>query len=94
MEVQLTRSERRARTKKILKRRLKIGGGLIFGLDAKKKEQPHRMAKHKPKFTSDRGSLKYLKQAANRSARHAARLAIMVGKEPPHIAPSVRWDYW
>ncbi len=90
----MKRAERRDRTNAILKRRLRNGKGLIFGLDAKKKEQPHRMAKHKPKFTSDHGSMKELKRAANRAARHAARLAILAGKEPPLTQPSVRWNFW
>lgn len=90
------RGERRSRTKSILKKRLKTGGGLIFGLDKDKKAQPHRMVKHKPKFTADHSSLKFMKQKANRKTRRNAKLDIHAGKEPEQKEGpnSVRWSYW
>jgi hypothetical protein len=90
------RGERRARTKNTVKKRLKTGG-LIFGLGQEEKAQPHRMAKHKPKFTGNRSSLKFLKQKANRAARRNAKLDIRAGKEEPDQKEgknSVRWSYW
>lgn len=90
------RGERRARTKKVIKSRLKNGKGLIFGLDPDKKREPHRLAKHKPKFTRDRGSLKEEKQAVNRAARRKVREAArtLFEKEIEPFVPNVRWDYW
>jgi hypothetical protein len=84
------RGERRARTQTTVKRRVrKAADALIFGLGKQEKEQPHRVHKHKPKYTQDSGSLKFGKQTANRASRARARLAIRAGKEN-----SVRWDYW
>lgn len=90
------RGERRHKTKnKIIKRLNGVGEGIRWGLPANKKKQPHRMHKHGPKFTKQRGSLKELKQIANRASRKRAKQAIKADKDiPADSKNSVKWDYW
>lgn len=89
------RGSRRFKTKVIVKKRLVTGAVTSFGLGDEKRAQPHRMAKHKVKFTSPRSSLKFGKQKANRAARHRVKQDVNAGKEPrPESPNSVKWDYW
>lgn len=90
------RGERRARTRKVVKKRLTVASrALIFGLDQRKKEEPMRMSSHKPKYTQDRSSMKEEKRLANRAARRKAREAARRAEEPiPEPKKSVRWNYW
>lgn len=90
------RGERRHKTKKkIIKRLTAVADGIIFGLGRAMRKNPHRMHKNGPKFTSQRGSLKELKQIANRAARKRARLAIKANKDiPAEPRSSVKYDYW
>ena len=89
------RAERRKRTRRIIRRRLQRGKNTLMGLDDVKEAQPHRMHKHKNKFTQDNGSLKKGKQKANRAARAEAKRLAKQGKEPPpRPKNSVKWDYW
>lgn len=68
---------------------------MMFGIDRQKKKQPHRLHKHKPKFTHDHDSLKSDKQIANRASRRKAKEAIKSGKDIPiESKHSVLWNYW
>ena len=89
------RGDRRSRTKSIIKRRLKTGEHVLFGLGDQKRAEPHRMAKVKNKFTAKGGSMKEEKQAANRASRGRAKRAVKAEKDiPPESKNSVRWSYW
>lgn len=92
----MKRGIRRAKTKAIVKKRVRIAKvANLLGISGKKEEQPHRVAKHKVKFTHDRSSLKEDKQIANRASRHRAKQAIRAEKEiPPESPNSVKYDYW
>lgn len=89
------RGERRARTERTVKRRLKKGEHVIFGLGKERRAQPHRMHKTKMKFTSQHSSMKGQKQKANRAARHDVKQRVKADKDIQPTSPnSVRWDYW
>ena len=90
------RSDRRARTRRVLKKRVTTGKVTNpCGISDKEVEQPHRFAKRNVKFTGKGGSLKEQKQEAARAARRKAREAVRRGDDPPPESPnSVRWECW
>lgn len=90
------RGKRKEAEARILRRRLRRGRLTLLGcLDQKWKEQPHRLIKHKPKFTGPRNSLKKDKPIASQAARGRARDALKRGQEPlPEPKNTIRWDYW
>lgn len=91
----MDRAERRARTKRIVRRRIKDGKHKMFGLDPDTRLQPHRQHKHKQKYTHDRSSLKEDKQIASRRIRHGDKIRIKNGKDIIGVSKKyVRWEYW
>ena len=89
------RSRRLQAERRILRRRIRRAKLTLLGASPKAERQPHRLLKHKAKFTSQRGSMKEDKRLANRAARARARDALKRGEDPPSESRnSVRWDYW
>lgn len=89
------RGERIQAALRILRRRQRGAELTLLGASRKHRRQPHRLLKHKAKFTGPRGSMKEDKRLANRAARRRGRIDLRRGKEPlPESKNWVRWNYW